>query len=34
MENLIGIEAAWMLKIVLVAGMAITVKFIVKHIKD
>ena len=34
MENLIGIEAAWMLKIAMVAGMAFAVKFIVKHIKD
>ena len=34
MENLIGIESAWLLKIAMVAGMAIAVKFIVKHIKD
>lgn len=34
MENLIGIEASWMLKIAMVAGMAFAVKFIVNHIKD
>ena len=34
MENLIGIESAWLLNIVIVAGMAFSVKWIVKHIKD
>lgn len=34
MENLIGIESAWLLKIVLVAGMAIAVRWICLHIKD
>lgn len=34
MENLIGIESAWVLKVVMVAGMAFAVRFIVKHIKD
>ena len=34
MEQLIGIEAAWVVKAAMIAGMAFVTKFIVKHIKD
>lgn len=34
MENLIGIQSAWVLKAVFIAFEAVTVTMIVKHIKD
>ncbi len=34
MENLIGIQAAWVLKAAMIAFMAMVVKLVIKHIKD
>lgn len=34
MEAIIGLQAAWLLKIAITAGMVISARWIFKHIKD